>query len=221
MPAYTAAGLAAAARGRTLELGGRVYQARPLSVVVHLAVQAAVRGTAADRALATLAVLRGAFPAPGGPLRRWWRALRGHDPVPRILRLPPKLQREVLAALLALPVTPANDPPEDDPVEATRRLNRLHNAHGKRRGGITLARAALTCERRLGAGWLYNPARWPTTDGYAPAGIVLLTYAGLAALAAEDRLDRAAAGSVALGGTHAARTLASWHRAAYPDEETR
>jgi hypothetical protein len=226
--AYSAPALAAAARGPVIEIGGRTFRARPLSIQHHLAVQAAMQGgTLADRVLATLGVLEGAFPPPRRRLVRLWRRLRRRDPVRAIAALPHDLQDRVVRALLRVPGLEAPEEGADDPaaaldpVEATRRLHRQMEApYQKRRsgGGVSLARAALACERKLGGAWLYNPDRWPTTDGYAPAGVVLLTFVGLQAVAAEERLDATAAASVARGGKHAQRTLDRWQRAAFPPE---
>lgn len=184
-------------------------------------------GSIADRMRASFAVLQGAFPPPRSRMVRMWRRLRRRDPVRAVAALPHELQDHVVRALLRVPGLEAPEEGADDParaldpVEATRRLHRRMEApYGKQRpkGGVSLARAALACERKLGGAWLYNPARWPTTDGFAPAGVVLLTFAGLQAVAAEERLDAAAASSAARGGAHAQRTIERWHRAAYPPE---
>lgn len=212
--AYTATALAAALRGPTLTIGGRVYQARPLSAVVLGRVYAAAHGSDAEKIDATVALLQAAFPR-----RPRWRPWA--DPVRQVLALPADLQGLVLQRLVAVPAFEAaparND--ADDPVAATRRLHRALEAGyqaAARHRGATLEVAALHCEAMLGAAWYYAPHRWPTADGYAPAAVVLLTYHGLQAVWAHRRLEMAAATGVVQSGKTAAGTLRQWQRQAFP-----
>jgi hypothetical protein len=67
------------------------------------------------------------------------------------------------------------------------------------------------------SGWYYAPGEWPTTDGYAPFGVVWVEFMGLQALHARRTLEVADGYTVAQAkdGRRARRELQS---AAYPAE---
>jgi len=134
-----------------------------------------------DRVLAMVRFLRHAFPW------RWWYRF-GRDPVRQISTLPLPLLQKVLSALFFVP---GSGEDERDPVASEiarqRAIARPGAKHALR--GPSLSLAILTCEARMGAGWYRDAARWGTSDGCAPFAVVWLTYEGLQALDARERLN--------------------------------
>lgn len=174
-----------------------------------VAAAATQRAVAAQQA-ALLALLRAAFPW----LRRlaWWR-----DPVRQILRLSVDVQKKILEALYAVPGREEQDLSDiEKEIRRQRALVRPKLSEAER--GPTLALAVLTCEARMGAGWYYDPSRWNTVDGYAPHGVVWLTYEGLMALDAQELLQTADAIALAFAGENAANARAQVMTRAFPRE---
>lgn len=165
-----------------------VWTPKPLSTPQMLALQAAHAQGPVAYVSTLAAVLRAVLPW------RWWYRFTG-DPVRRWVQLgtvDPALQSRVLQRLLAVPGTDTNAAAvtDEDPVEAIRRAQR-RAVYGTDDGGprLSLALAALGVRAVYGEAWYWNPARWPTSDGYAPFGVALLEYAGLQTLDARRRLE--------------------------------
>jgi hypothetical protein len=187
----------------------RTWTAKPLSVPQMMALQTAGRDPVTY--LVTLCgVLRAVLP------RRWWYRLTG-DPVFMILGLPDDVQPLVLKALVTVPGSERDVSREEDPVEAIRPDQRL-SVHGATKdGGVSLVMAALSVRSVYGDSWYYNPARWATSDGYAPFAVALIEYAGVQALDVRRRLEVADGFSLA----HAKdprREREKMHAMAYPTE---
>lgn len=200
---YSAASLTHAAQPITLSIGRassrrgwrwlsqqwvkrcRSWVVPPLSAPQMLALQA-VRGDDFRSLVALAGMLRVLIP------RRWWHRLTG-DPVRLLLRLPPDLLRLVLSELVAIPGTGEDGTEDENPIEQLRRLQRraVYGDAGAMGPVPTLAVATLTVQTALGHGWYYQPGVWPTTDGFAPFGVVWVQYVGLQALAAKRVLERA------------------------------
>lgn len=189
----------------------RTWTAKPLSVPQMMALQAA--GSDLQLHLVALyGVLRAVLP------RRWWYRFTG-DPVFMILRLPEDVQPRVLKALVTVPGSDRDVSREtEDPIEVIRRAQRM-SVHGTatKEGAVSLVMAALTVRSVYGDGWYYNPARWATSDGYAPFAVALVEYAGVQALDVRRRLEVADGFSLA----HAKdprREREKMHAMAYPTE---
>lgn len=231
---YTAAALHEAARPITITIGRassrpgrrwawwrwltswavrtfRTWSLPPISCRQMLSLQAARRDPVAYLA-ALLPILRAQIP------RRWWYRLTG-DPVALLLRLPKPLLDLVLSELMTIPGTTDDGTADEDPMEQLKRLQRKAVQGSGRIGGAapTLAVASLTVREALGHGWYYAPGEWPTTDGYAPFGVVWVEFMGLQALHARRTLEVADGYTVAQAkdGRRARRELQS---AAYPAE---
>lgn len=54
---------------------------------------------------------------------------------------------------------------------------------------VELGLAARQCELYYGASWYWNPARWGTSDGYVPFGILWDAWRTLQSLTAWQRLQ--------------------------------
>lgn len=186
----------------------RTWVAKPISTPQMLALQGASAEPLAVL-LETAKVLRAVLP------RRWYHVVTG-DPVAMTLRLPEALRARVLAALLSLP---ADDVKDDSPLEQMRRQQRAQVYGDGERGGLrpTLALAALTVRQAYGEGWYYNPARWGTSDGYAPFAVCWLEYVGLQALEARQRLI-VADGTALASAKDGPRVRRQLLRLAYPGE---
>lgn len=171
----------------------------------------ALRAAISAQQAALVALLRAAFP--------WRRRLAfWRDPVRQILALPVEMQKRVLDALYAVPGRAESDLSDiEKEMRRQRELVRPRAAHAER--GPTLALAVLTCEARMGAGWYYDPARWNTVDGYAPHGVVWLTYEGLMALDAQSQLAMTDAIALAFGGEKSASVREQVMARAYPREQ--
>jgi hypothetical protein len=84
---------------------------------------------------------------------------------------------------------------------------------------VSLAVAIAQVERYFGAGWYFNPQRWPTVDGYAPWAVVWVQWRAMHALEAHERMSMRRA--VRLGtwqGDGLAAELEAEARMAYPDD---
>lgn len=235
---YTASALAAASRPVVLTIGRasdrrglrrlsrwwvrrfRTWEAKPLSVPQMLTLQASREPVAYVVALAV--VLRAVLP------RRWWYRVTG-DPVALILQLgtpvaaggygQPEIMAKVLSALVTVPGDPADKSKDtDDPYAALRRAQREH-VYGKQQAaaGVSLAHAALVVRAAYGDAWYWNPARWATSDGYAPFALAYLEYLGLDALTARETLA-IAHGTTLPQARNASRELEKLRKQAYPVE---
>ena len=196
---YTASALSAATRPVTITIGrasdrrgwrwlsrwwirfARTWTAKPLSVPQMLTLQAAGKDPLAY-VIALESILRAVFPP------RWRYRLVG-DPVRLLLSLPVDLLPLVLKALVTVPGSDRDISQEDeDPVAALMR-NQREAVRGKAAGGgVSLAIAALSVRAAYGDGWYWNPARWGTSDGYAPFAVALVEYAGVQTLDIRQRL---------------------------------
>ncbi len=205
--AFNARAVTAATAPWPLSVSGRTYWARPVSAHLLLRLLPALRvPETADAAL--LELLRAAL----GP-RRWFR-----DPVRIVRALPVGLLAHTLDRILAVPGHDDDESldPEAALIAAHRKL--AHPTESRR--GPTLALAALTCEVRLGAAWYYAPARWPTSDGYAPMAAVWTTYGGLMALDAGAQLAAANVARLAASTDKGvARAYRALEKAAYPPDQ--
>lgn len=65
---------------------------------------------------------------------------------------------------------------------------------------VSLDLAALHVEHAFGPAWYYNPARWPTRDGYAPLRHVWAAWLALECGWAIDRLNIVRAISITKAG---------------------
>lgn len=83
-----------------------------------------------------------------------------------------------------------------DPVPDTRRAVAL---------GLILAQV----ERALGSGFVFNPARWRTADGYVPYRVLVAAYRTLPSVAALERLQLIRAIQIAQAGPAGQRALDS------------
>ena len=206
--AFTAKAVTAATASWPLVVGERTYTVRPVSAALLLRLLPALRvPETADSALTEL--LMAAF----GP-KRWFR-----DPVAAVKRLPVGLLARLLDRILAVP---GHDVDESlDPEAALIAAHRKMAHPVESRTGPSLALAALTCEVRMGAGWYYDPERWPTSDGYAPMAAVWTTYGGLMALDAGAQLAAATAGRLASSTDKGVdRLFKDLRKAAYPPDPT-
>jgi hypothetical protein len=183
--------------------------ARPVSAALLLRLLPEMRDPT-TQAAALDALLRAAF----GP-RRWCR----RDPVRALYRLPPTVLAHVVDRILSVPGHEVDESldPEAALIAAHRKLAHPTESHR----GPTLALAALTCEVRLGAAWYFAPARWPTSDGYAPMAAVWTTYGGLMALDAGAQLAAANVARLAASTDKGvARAYRALEKAAYPPDQT-
>lgn len=193
----------------------RTWRARPISTEQMLALQAARRDPI--RYVVTLAVtLRAILP------HRWWYRLTG-DPVALILRLgavAPSLQTKVLQAFVTVPGSDRDQTVMDeDETEALRRWQRraVYGDEAARGPQPTLAIAALSVRCALGESWYYAPARWRTSDGYAPFAVTWLTFVGLQAIEARQQIALANGYAVA-NAKDPGRVLRQLEQMAYPQE---
>ena len=159
----------------------RSWELPPLSTVQMLALQAVRHDWVAYRRT-LCGFLRQALP------RRWWHAITG-DPVALILGLPQELSERVLRVLVEAPGTSRDVSKELDPMqimaEQQRRLARGGRQHETQ---LTLAMAAASVRQVYGETWFFDPARWPTTDGYVPFALALVEAEGVRALEARHKL---------------------------------
>ena len=82
----------------------------------------------------------------------------------------------------------------------------------------TLATAIVQCERYWGATWYWNPARWGTTDGYAPWRVVWIYWMAMRSPAAMERLSALRVQTMGrLEGDAAAQAIESDVRDAFPE----
>lgn len=187
----------------------RRWMARPISTPQMLALQAA-QGDPVRYTVALLTVLRAIL------VRRWWHRLTG-DPVRLLMQLPPDLRQRVLRHLVTVPGSERDATQELTFFEQVQRAQRaaVHGTEVAR--GPSLAIAALTVRAVLGESWYWNPARWATSDGYAPFAVCWLEFVGLQHVSAQRRLELADA---ALVPHHKdpARALRAWQQQAYPTE---
>lgn len=208
---YTARSVTASSAPWPLTIGEHTHWARPLSAAFVLRVVPKMVD-AEQRTDAIREALRAAFPLPRW---RWQR-----DALRAIAGLTQTVQASIVEQMFAIPgATP--DGAEDPEAALIAAHRKLAHPTEETRQGPTLALAALTCEVRMGAAWYYAPDRWPTSDGYAPLATVWTTYAGLAAIDAQDRLQMASAVQLANGhGPTVAREWRKVQAAAYPPDPT-
>lgn len=77
----------------------------------------------------------------------------------------------------------------------------------------TVVRDALVeCEQVLGAGWVWNPGRWATGDGYVDFHTLLATMPQVKRLRAKQRIQTAQAVRMALGGDAVAGLIQATER---------
>ena len=180
----------------TLTLGGVEYVGRPLSAeAVRVALAEVTRAGTDDaagmRALERL--LRKSFPLS-------WRWLWVGDPVRKWLRHPGRNQ--LLTGFLTIPtekVEPTREPDEWDRLEA---MQTVKDPNG---GGqtVTLDTVCRLTELTMGAAWYWNPARWPTWDGYAPYDVVWRAWRTIQQERAFQRLNQVRAISITQAGEKA------------------
>ncbi len=85
---------------------------------------------------------------------------------------------------------------------------------------MSLALAAVHCERFFGADWYWNPERWGTVDGYAPWMVVLAAWSSVASISAWERLSMMRAIDLAiLHSDSKPAALQQEMRIAYPPDE--
>jgi hypothetical protein len=189
----------------------RTWTARPISTPQMLALQACARDPLAY-VLTLSRILRAVF-----PVKRRYRLVG--DPVRILMGLPDTLRGQVLKSLVTVPGSHRDESTAaDDPIEVIRRAQR-ESVHGvaAKDAGPSLAIAALTVRAAYGDVWYYNPARWATSDGYAPFAVALVEFVGLQALDARRRLEVADGFALAHAkDPHKARR--SFEMAAYPSE---
>lgn len=187
------------------------WEPRPISTEQMLRLQ----GSAGDPLLwfAEMAtILRATFP------RRWWHQLHA-DPVKTLLLLPDGLRSRTLGTLVRLPKSVTDQSRViDDPIEVVRQAQR-EAVHGKGASSDspTLAIVALTVRHALGDTWYYNPARWTTSDGYAPFAVTWLEFVGIQALGAQKRLE-VADGMALLHANNPRAARQKLQRDAFPSE---
>lgn len=70
------------------------------------------------------------------------------------------------------------------------------------------------CEQVMGAGWVWNPGRWATGDGYVDFHTLLATMPQVRRLAAKQRIETAQAVRMALGGESVAALIQATERTA-------
>jgi hypothetical protein len=135
------------------------------------------------------------------------------------LRLPHDAQSFALKKLVTVPGSDRDVSREtEDPIEVIRRAQRM-SVHGTatKDGAVSLVMAALSVRAVYGHTWYFNPAEWPTSDGYVPFAVALVEYAGVQALDVRRRLEVADGFSLA----HAKdprREREKMHAMAYPTE---
>lgn len=210
---YGAVLVTQAMRPVVLTIGRSTYTSRPISTPQMLALQAArVSGSMTARLETLVRVLREAFP------QRWWR-WRFRDPVLRILALPDALRDKVIGALFQVPGSDLDRREDESPLEQMRRAQRMQVYGAAKADGPapTLATALAVVRAAYGDAWYWNPARWPTSDGYAPFAVTWVEYMGLQTVEARRRLERVESVQIALAkdSTKARRTLVDM---AYPSE---
>jgi hypothetical protein len=165
----------------TLTLGGTAYRGRPLSAEAVWRTQQELFQAGKDEAAGTAALerlMRLAF-----PLR--WRYLWVGDPVRKFLRHPGR--NALLVGFLKIPpekVEPVREPDEWDRLEA---MQRVEDDPGSPK--VTLAMVCRLTEAAMGAGWYWNPGRWPTWDGYAPYDVVWRAWTTMQQARAFERLN--------------------------------
>jgi hypothetical protein len=90
----------------------------------------------------------------------------------------------------------------------------------KQQASPYLVRDALAeCELTMGAGWVWNPVRWGTVDGYVDYHTLLATSQRLHQLKAKRRIDTALAFQMALGGESATALIRQTERIARGEAE--
>lgn len=164
----------------------RTWAACPLSTAQMLALHAVRHDIAAYRRELRV-VLQAVFP------RRWYQRVTG-DPVRLILELfadigTRELGNRVVESLVTT-TTPDAPAAPLSPWEQLRAQQRreVYGDRGRKGGGVSLEVTALCTRAALGETWYWNPARWPTSDGYVPFSVCVLEYIGLQSLDARARL---------------------------------
>jgi hypothetical protein len=213
--AITGRGLVAAETAVTITIGRHTHVARPISVPTMMRVQTmASSGRPIDMINALLLVLAASFP--DRPRWRRWR-----DPVRQILSLDRDTQQKVFRALTAIPGLGEVETDPTDPLAATRAWQRAAvRGDAGRKGGLmpSLELAARTCRSAFGETWYYNPARWPTVDGFVPHTVCWVDYLGLDALDARRELSAVRAEAVVRASRAAdvQRQIRALERRAFP-----
>jgi len=158
---------------------GVTHTGRPLSAeAVRRFHEAVVVASPVEQVRLFLGLVRQVFPLSWRHL--WWR-----DIGRRIMRSP---RRDgIIAEWLKVP-TPTQavtrEPDEWDRLEQMQRVEDDPDRHK-----ITLDTVCRLTEVVLGAGWYYNPQRWPTWDGYAPYDVVWQAWFTIQRSRAWDRLN--------------------------------
>jgi len=204
---YTLARVVEAERPIRVEIGGSVFHARPVSAALAMRTIAASVGVG-DARLVERDVLRAAFPKPRWC---WWR-----DPLRHPAMRDASIRSAILQRLFAIPRVPEDA--THDHHAATRAWQRAATKPAASGVAPSLAIAVQACRYAFGEGWYFNPARWPTADGYAPHAVVWVEFAGLSAVTARDELVAIAAHSIANSGKEAKRAVDKVVRRAYPDD---
>lgn len=188
----------------------RTWRPKPLSVEQMLRLQA-TRDDLLAYWVTLYVVLREVLP------RRWWYRFTG-DPVRMVFALPDDVRRLVLKAVVTQPGTDRDVSGEGDAddiaaLAALQRRARFGDQQAD--AGVSLAVAALSVRAAYGETWYWNPARWDTSDGYAPFALCLAEYAGVQTLEVRRRLEVADGYSLAHAKPH---ERAKVSRMAYPAE---
>lgn len=160
-----------------MTLGGVRYQGRPLSAEALRRYESRVAADATATHDALFQMLRQVFPLS-------WRWLWHGDPVRRLVSHP--ACDALVRALIALP-TKAVRPKAPDEWDKLAQQNA--DPVPPEKFDITLGTVCQLVECGMGPGWYYDPARWPTWDGYAPLDVVFAAWEGLARHRALTKLD--------------------------------
>lgn len=153
-----------------------------------------------DEGAAVMRLLRRRWPL---ELRNLWRGrIWRRDPARRFLQdeaWPGRLQE-----MLAVP-EPVSDEPPKEPDEWDRLLAMQQDTQADEPAKpVSLGTVCRVVEATMGAGWYYNPDRWPTWDGYAPYKAVWEAWRTIQQVRALDRLDMIRAVGVTKSGDRAA-----------------
>jgi hypothetical protein len=196
---YSSSSIAEAGRPWRLQIGDVAVVPRPVSVVVAMRVDAALRnGDATAKALAVIELLSAAFPDPSWrhPLQRWQHYR--HSPVKLIAQIDDEaIRRSVISALLTGPV---KKPAPVATMTIEEQMHERHQAIASRAStghAPSLAVIVATLRHALGESWYYNPARYDTTDGYVSMRQALVDFAGHHAVEAGAVLRDATAARLA------------------------
>lgn len=163
----------------TATLDGVTYTGRPASAeAVRRFYDALTAAPEAEHDRIVFGLVRKVFPLS-------WRHLWWKDVARRVVRAPHR--NAILATWFTVPSpapVKAREPDEWDRLEQAQRVK--DDADGAR---ITLDTVCRLTEVVLGAGWYYNPERWPTWDGYAPYEVVWDAWYTIQRARAWDRLN--------------------------------